>query len=270
MILADNQDDQHTLPMPMEPTSVYTLEAVAADGRTLEFPLRQDHIIIGRSTQADLQIEDPQVSRQHLRLGLRGQLTLTDLGSTWGTTMDNERLPSNTPVPWQVGKPVLIGTPEEIVGAPADDYVAAFTRDVDRARVFTVDRVMTEPEALDLATDTPRTARRRMESLGRDALYVLDGDRVAGVARYRDLSGASDGNGGGLASALIRDYPSTGRGMPLASLYELCRSELPVAVVEGGRLLGVVEQGRVFDELAADRPAPAARERGVATRGAGR
>lgn len=105
MVLAE--DDQHT--MPMEPPSVYTLEAVAADGRTLEIALRQDHVIIGRSPQADLQIEDPQVSRQHLRLGLRGQLTLTDLGSTWGTTMDNERLPSHTPVPWQVGKPVLIG-----------------------------------------------------------------------------------------------------------------------------------------------------------------
>ena len=35
------------------------------------------------------------------------------------------------------GRIVQIGTPEEIVSGPANEYVAAFTQDVDRGRVFT-------------------------------------------------------------------------------------------------------------------------------------
>ncbi len=35
------------------------------------------------------------------------------------------------------GSFVQVGTPEEVVGAPVDDYVAAFTRDVPRAKVLT-------------------------------------------------------------------------------------------------------------------------------------
>ena len=36
------------------------------------------------------------------------------------------------------GRFVQIGTPEEVVAHPADDYVADFTRDVPRAHVLTV------------------------------------------------------------------------------------------------------------------------------------
>src|SRR5262249_3469343 len=40
------------------------------------------------------------------------------------------------------GKFVQVGTPEEVVAHPADDYVADFTRDVPRAHVLTVRSIM--------------------------------------------------------------------------------------------------------------------------------
>jgi glycine betaine/proline transport system ATP-binding protein len=40
------------------------------------------------------------------------------------------------------GKFVQVGTPEEVVAHPADDYVADFTRDVPRAHVLTVRAIM--------------------------------------------------------------------------------------------------------------------------------
>lgn len=107
MMLPDNPDDQHTA--QVQPHSLYTLQAVASDGRIAEFALHQNEITIGRGPQADFQIADPQISRLHLRINLRGQLTLTDLGSTGGTKLENEEVPSHIPIPWQVGKPVLIG-----------------------------------------------------------------------------------------------------------------------------------------------------------------
>lgn len=157
------------------------------------------------------------------------------------------------------GRFVQTGTAQEIVGAPADDYVAAFTQDIDRARVFAVDSVMSEPHPLDLDANTPHDGLERMEALGRNALYVLDGAAVAGLVTYRALAvAARGGNRGGLAAALIRDYPAIARDAKLHELYGPCRGELPVAVVEQGRLVGAVEPGDIFNQLAAGFEAAAA------------
>ncbi|MFI7009583.1 glycine betaine/L-proline ABC transporter ATP-binding protein [Streptomyces sp. NPDC050145] len=44
------------------------------------------------------------------------------------------------------GRIVQIGTAEDILVTPANDYVASFTQDVDRARVLTAGAIMSEPE----------------------------------------------------------------------------------------------------------------------------
>ena len=49
------------------------------------------------------------------------------------------------------GRFVQVGTAEEIVGSPADAYVEAFTKDIDRSRVFKVGRVAKPAEALNRA-----------------------------------------------------------------------------------------------------------------------
>lgn len=46
------------------------------------------------------------------------------------------------------GQIAQIGTPEEILSQPADDYVASFIADVDRTRVLTAESVMVPPAAL--------------------------------------------------------------------------------------------------------------------------
>lgn len=46
------------------------------------------------------------------------------------------------------GEIAQIGTPEQILSEPADDYVASFTSDVDRARVLTAESVMVSEHEL--------------------------------------------------------------------------------------------------------------------------
>jgi glycine betaine/proline transport system ATP-binding protein len=46
------------------------------------------------------------------------------------------------------GKIAQIGTPQQILSEPADDYVASFTSDVDRGRVLTAEAVMVPEEQL--------------------------------------------------------------------------------------------------------------------------
>ncbi|WP_157015806.1 quaternary amine ABC transporter ATP-binding protein [Mesorhizobium xinjiangense] len=151
------------------------------------------------------------------------------------------------------GAIVQIGTAEEIVDKPADDYVAAFTKDIDRSRVFTAQSVLSPAEAIDLSKDTAASAIERMEQLNRDAIYVLDGDRIAGTVTYRDLTASMRDNGAALSDAIIADYPTTKSTTPLHELYPLCESGLPIAIVgRKGRLEGIVEPQAVLAKVASD------------------
>lgn len=148
------------------------------------------------------------------------------------------------------GRFVQVGTAEEIVGNPADDYVAAFTQDIDRSRVFTARSVARPPETLDLATDSAASAMQRMEALGRNALYVLDGERIAGLVTYRNLPTAARSNGAGLGETLQHDFPEAKPGAQLYELYPLASQGLPIAMRDrGGRLEGVIEPEAVFAKL---------------------
>ncbi|MFI2351406.1 glycine betaine/L-proline ABC transporter ATP-binding protein [Streptomyces sp. NPDC019443] len=110
------------------------------------------------------------------------------------------------------GRIVQLGTPEEIVGSPADDYVRDFVRDVPREQVMTVRTAMrpaADPaEAESGAAIAPdATVFEAIEAVARSgapARVMQDGrcvgvvdhagllDVVAGVDRGADTDGATD------------------------------------------------------------------------------
>jgi glycine betaine/proline transport system ATP-binding protein len=137
------------------------------------------------------------------------------------------------------GRFVQVGTPEEIVGRPADDYVASFTQDVDRSRVFSAASVMREAQAL-RAGEGAEAARARMAATGRGALHVVDdAGRPVGLITA------------GAPGALRRDFPVTTATTRLFELFGRCRAGVPLAVVDdGGRLVGVVHPLEVLGSLA--------------------
>ncbi len=59
------------------------------------------------------------------------------------------------------GRFVQVGTPEEVVGAPADDYVRNFVRDVPRSHVIAVGSVMAPPTTGDYAGSVPASTKVR-------------------------------------------------------------------------------------------------------------
>ncbi|MDZ7841825.1 MAG: glycine betaine/L-proline ABC transporter ATP-binding protein [Gammaproteobacteria bacterium] len=151
------------------------------------------------------------------------------------------------------GRFVQVGTPQDIVSNPADDYVAAFTQDIDRGRVFTAEYVLEEPCALSLDGDSPRTALEKMKKLNRHGLYVLDDGRIAGVVTYGDAAESAAGNGGDLKSMLRGGYPTVSPDKLLYEVYEECSSGLPIAVLDDdGTFRGVVDPLHVFAKLTAD------------------
>jgi len=91
------------------------------------------------------------------------------------------------------GEIVQAGRPEDLVAAPADDYVADFVRDVPKSHVLTLRIIMREPrpdDALDGPEFPPetviRTATHAAVSTDRPIKVVADG-RLLGVVDRRQI-----------------------------------------------------------------------------------
>ena len=157
------------------------------------------------------------------------------------------------------GRFVQVGTAQEIVSDPADDYVAAFVADIDRGRVFTAEDVCNDPAPAKLGETSADDAMRAMEDLNRNALYVVDGkNNVAGVVTYQDLAAATFDESTPapvLEEVMLTEYPTADADQQLADLYGAASGGLPIAVTdEKDRLVGVVEPEAVFAQLSGEDP----------------
>jgi glycine betaine/proline transport system ATP-binding protein len=94
---------------------------------------------------------------------------------------------------------VQAGRPEDLVGAPADDYVADFVRDVPKANVLTLRWVMrdaTPDDPLDGPSFPAETVIRtavHVAAATDKPIRVLDGDRLIGVVDRRQILSAIAG-----------------------------------------------------------------------------
>jgi glycine betaine/proline transport system ATP-binding protein len=96
------------------------------------------------------------------------------------------------------GEIIQIGTPDEVVGAPADDYVKDFTSDVPRSHVLTLRWVMRDPNTADGGAEIPVDGPvLQADQIVRDAARVVldhhgpcrvvEGDQVVGVVDDEDI-----------------------------------------------------------------------------------
>jgi glycine betaine/proline transport system ATP-binding protein len=91
------------------------------------------------------------------------------------------------------GEIVQIGTPDEVVAAPADEYVQDFVSDVPRSHVVTLRWVMRDPrpdEPLDGPAMAPDTVVKQAarDALGSDRpIRVMEGEKLLGVVDHDDL-----------------------------------------------------------------------------------
>ena len=151
------------------------------------------------------------------------------------------------------GSIVQIGTPEEILTQPANDYVERFVEDVDLSKVLTASHVMRRPETITMDRG-PRVALELMRERGISNLFVIDrSKKLLGVITAEDASNAMKNNLK-LADILITDGPSVGPDTLLNELFEITSmSKVPLAVVDDtGRLMGVIVRGAVLGALAGE------------------
>ncbi|MVZ99025.1 betaine/proline/choline family ABC transporter ATP-binding protein [Actinomadura sp. LD22] len=153
------------------------------------------------------------------------------------------------------GRIVQIGTAEEILTDPANDYVAQFVADVDRTRVLTASSVMEQPLVTVPASTGPRTALRTMREHQTDAAFVVGRDRkLVGKVKAAVIADAVQENVQKLDGLIDpEDLEPVPPDTPVADLFQRCaESDLPVPVAdEAGTLLGVIPRVTLLAALGA-------------------
>lgn len=87
------------------------------------------------------------------------------------------------------GEVVQIGTSEEILTEPANDYVARFVENVDRSKIITASSLMIDkPLVARLKKEGPEVLIRKMRAKNITVLPVIDADdKLVGEVRLNDL-----------------------------------------------------------------------------------
>ena len=149
------------------------------------------------------------------------------------------------------GAVVQIGTPEEIITEPEDQYVSDFIHDVDQGRVLTVSFVTDEAPVVVEQGSSVTEALDTVQGTDSDAAYVVHEERAVGLVTTEDLSRAKRMGSTDLAAAMRREFPTTTEDASISDVYAECGAGLPVAVLEedSGRLAGVVNPLDVLAKL---------------------
>ncbi|UOQ83399.1 quaternary amine ABC transporter ATP-binding protein [Gracilibacillus salinarum] len=155
------------------------------------------------------------------------------------------------------GRIVQVGTAEEILENPANDYVTKFVKDVDRSKVLEASHVMKKPKVLTTYKDGPRMAVRKMEEAGVSSIFVVDKqDNYKGILTIDDAIRAHK-EGMTIEEVLVEEVYTTAPTTPLDDLIGIAAdTKYPIAVLEDGVLLGIISRVSILSGLVLGKEKP--------------
>jgi len=152
------------------------------------------------------------------------------------------------------GRIVQIGTPEEIVLEPADDYVAEFVSSVSHTKVISARNFMVEPDKwISAKNEDPIALLNKMRKNDVNGIFITDStNHLVGVVSKERLSETLKKNSGNLKLIVNKNYVSV---FPDTNLEDLisgaAQTKNPIAVLdEDGHLLGVISRTNLLRGLA--------------------
>jgi len=144
-----------------------------------------------------------------------------------------------------------IGTPEEILTSPADDYVSEFVAGVDRTKILTAESVMKRPEPFVSVNSGLNVAMQLMKKHGISSIFVVDtGKTLHGILLIEDVVTAVKEKKR-MEDVLITEIMKVDIQTPVKDIIPMiAESKHPLAVVDDtGRLKGVIVRGSVLGAL---------------------
>jgi len=144
-----------------------------------------------------------------------------------------------------------IGTPEEILINPADDYVSRFVAGVDKTKILTAENVMKRPDPVVSIRSGLEVALKLMEKHGRSSIFVVDANkRLHGLLMVDDaVKGLKQEKK--IADVLTEEYPITTPETALKDLISIrVKTDKPIAVInDAEKLVGIIVRGSILGAL---------------------
>lgn len=153
------------------------------------------------------------------------------------------------------GEVVQVGTGEEILSNPANDYVKRFVEDIDRTKVYTAQHIMEEPTAVTTQLETPSEALRIMVDEGMSNILVVDKDeQLIGYVTREEVESLLHQGHDDISSVVQSDVPEVESGALIDDLFDVIHdSETPIAVTSNkGELEGVIVRSNVIGAMTTD------------------
>ncbi|MQA61868.1 MAG: betaine/proline/choline family ABC transporter ATP-binding protein [Actinophytocola sp.] len=151
------------------------------------------------------------------------------------------------------GEVIQLGTGQEIISHPANDYVEDFVSDVDRTRSLTAGAVMQSPWLTASVDDQPPKVLAWLNKSRGGGVYVIDGEgHIVGVATGERLSEAAASGKTDLRDCVVDDFMTVSDETPINEFCHLTGGHIvPLAVVDGDKqLIGVVPRAKVLHAIA--------------------
>jgi len=151
------------------------------------------------------------------------------------------------------GEVVQLGTPEEILAEPANDYVEEFVRDVRRSSVVTLRSLMSRPRFRVRPTQTPQEAMETMTRAGIVSTFAVDADgKYLGWVTFQAAAEAAQQGLETIESIIVHeDYPVLSADASVESALPIVQyREEPLPLVDAdGILVGWLRPSSVMHAL---------------------
>ncbi len=144
-----------------------------------------------------------------------------------------------------------IGTAEEILTNPADDYVSKFVAGVDRSKIFTAEAVMKRAEPVVSVNAGLKVALQLMREHGISSIFVVSRDKSLKGIVHVDTAVEGLKQNKTLQEVMLEDIPMAHPDTPLNELIPIIENTSPLPVArEDKKLMGIIVRGSVLGALA--------------------
>ncbi len=149
------------------------------------------------------------------------------------------------------GAIVQLGTPEELVTNPKNDYIRAFTEEVNSAQVITVGSIISKRTSLVIGKDSVSAGLKQMLNHNLRVLYVVDEyNKPIGLLKKQHLEESLKQGEEDIMAIMETDFPMVDIHTRLEEIFYLYKQGFPLAVVNHKtEFQGMVEAVDVLTSL---------------------
>lgn len=144
-----------------------------------------------------------------------------------------------------------VGTPEEILAKPKNEYIENFVQDIDRSRILQAKNIMMKTSVIVSLKDGLNVAIREMKQNGISSIFVLDTERkLHGIITIDDaVQGIKENKT--IKDIIKTDYFTTDPETYMQDLIPMAtETKYPIAVIdENKKLLGIIVRVSVLSNL---------------------